>query len=258
MSYISLHDQTWIDRQKVAGECATNIFRVIQELILSKTENLNLLDLDNIVLDKCQKYNCAPTFFNYRGFPAASCISVNKTLVHGIPSNYILQDGDIITVDVGITFEGAIVDSARTWLYGQPKTPKHIELIKECYNALLAAQEMVSVGNRLGKIGNAIYKHGKRFGFGVITDYGGHGLDYNQPHADPFVSNKTDSAEGIRITNGLALAIEPMFVIGEVKTTVAEDGWSVYTPGISVHFENTVTLWEDKLYIGVKDDWSIV
>jgi methionyl aminopeptidase len=164
----------------------------------------------------------------------------------------------LVTVDVGVTYNGAICDSARTWIYGPAKLAEHTRLVQECYNALLAGQSMAKIGNRLGAIGNAIYKYATKKGFGVITNYGGHGLDLNKPHADPFVSNKQDPHSGVILDNGLALAIEPMLVIGETKTKVMDDGWAVTTPNINCHFENSVTLMDDKLYIMVEDAWNII
>jgi methionyl aminopeptidase len=256
--FITLKDHKWLSNQQYAGQCVADIFKECQNLILQQTPNLSLKNLELIVYEKCKNHNCVPTFLNYKGFPSAACISVNNTLVHGIVSDYMLQPGDLVTIDVGATFEGAICDSARTWIYGPSNTTENTRMVRECYNALLAGQEMVKIGNRLGAIGNAIYKYATRKGFGVITNYGGHGLDWNKPHADPFVANKQDPNSGIRLENGLSIAVEPMLVMGEVKTKVLDDGWAVTTTGLNCHFENSVTLMDDKLFVMVQDDWNII
>lgn len=253
---ISLKDYSWLSKQKIAGRCISNIFDAVEKFI--KTEkNISLKDIENLALKYFPQYDCTPTFLNYLGFPSSICISVNKQLVHGIVTDYILQPGDIVSVDIGATYNGAIADAARTWIFGQTKDPRHEMLIASCKKALKEAISVVKVGNRLGSIGHVISKAATSSGFGVITEYGGHGLDYNTPHCSPFVENKQRPDFGIRFANGLSIAIEPMFVIGSTKTTVSkDDGWTVYTQDIGVHFEDTVTLFDNETHLitGFKGD----
>lgn len=249
IQYITLKDEQWLQRQQYAGHCSSNILKEVGKTILESVPKLSLKDLEQITYDYCKSNNCTPTFLNYSGFPSAACISVNNQLVHGIVIDYVLQPGDVISYDVGTTYEGAIADAARTWIYGKPKCSEHMRLVDEGYKTLLEAQKHVKIGNRLGVIGNAIYKYASRQGFGVVCNYGGHGLDYNNPHTDPFVANKQQPNEGIRMVNGLSIAIEPMLTIGETKTKLSEDGWTVSTTDVGCHFENSITIWDDKVHI---------
>jgi methionyl aminopeptidase len=246
---VVLKDEKWLACQKHAGHCVSNILKECGSVILEKKPNLNLQYLESIVFKYCKLHNCIPTFLGYDGFPSAACISVNKAMVHGIVTDYELQPGDIVSVDVGATYKGAIADAARTWIYGKPLSLEHSRLLKEGYNSLLEGQKQVVIGNRLGSIGNSIYKYATKHGYGVVTNYGGHGLEYDKAHTDPFVANKQQPNDGIRITNGLSIAIEPMLVIGEAKTKIEADGWTVTTPNIGCHFENSVTVWENKAHI---------
>jgi methionyl aminopeptidase len=246
---VILVDGIWLKRQKIAGRCIRNIFKEIELLLLSGG-TISLKDLETLSLKYIDLYGCTPTFLNYKGFPSAICTSVNNQLVHGIVTDYILKSGDVVSVDIGVTYEGAIADAARTWIFGEPKTSQHVSLINSCKRALKEAVSSIGVGKQLGVIGNAISKVAAATGFNVITDYGGHGLYYNTPHCSPFVENRQKPNVGIRMVNGLSIAIEPMFVIGDTRTTVSkEDKWTVYTKDIGVHFEDTVTLFDDELHL---------
>jgi methionyl aminopeptidase len=250
--YITLKDREWLDLQIHAGKCISILFSEINNYL--KKDNISLKDLENLALIVAKQFNCEPTFLNYKGFPSAICTSVNKQLVHGIATNYILQDGDLISVDVGMTYNGVIADAARTWIYGTPKSNEHVRMIDVCKNALDLAIDSVAIGKQIGCIGNAIHKYVSSQGFSIITDYGGHGIGLNnQPHCDPFISNKSEINEGIRITPGLSIAIEPMIVIGDAKTEVANDGWTVYTPDYGCHFEDSITIMDDGIYNTTRD-----
>jgi len=249
-SLIVLKDYHWLKRQKHAGRCVSNILKAFDGMIKDKTPNLSLLDIEQIALTYMKYYDCTPTFKNYKGFPGSVCLSVNKQLVHGIPNDYVLCDGDIVSLDLGATYEGAIADSARTAIYGQPKSPEHVRLVNACEEALNLAIKSIVIGNKLGTIGNTIYKYAQSAGYNVVTNYGGHGIDYDKPHAEPFVANKARTNEGITIQAGLSIAIEPMLVIGSAETKTNEsDKWTVTTSGIGAHFEHSVTVMEDGNHI---------
>lgn len=248
-SLIILKDELWLKRQKIAGKCVATILKECGKLIKTNTPNLSLKDLEQLTYLYTRNMDCTPTFLNYKGFPGAACISVNKQLVHGIPTDYILQDGDIVSVDLGATFEGAIADAARTWIYGTPKSSEYVRLLKVGREALDNGVKAVKIGGRLGEIGYAIHNTVKNSGFNNVINYGGHGLSYNIPHAEPFVSNKDSQNNGIRIENGLSIAIEPMLTIGSTETKVLDDGWTVVTPGLGCHFENSITVFNDEVHI---------
>lgn len=249
-SLIKLKDARWLAKQRVAGSCVGKVLKTLNQLILDKTPNLSLLDLEAEALRQILDAKCTPTFKGYKGFPGSICLSVNKQLVHGIPSNYILQEGDVVKFDLGATYESVIADAAATAIYGEPKLKKHTELIEVCKGALTHAIQSIQIGKQLGCIGNAIHKYvSAKSNFSLITSYGGHGIDLNTPHAPPFVANKAKSNEGPRIQQGLTLAIEPMLAIGDNFTKVEADGWTVTTRDIGVHFEHTIYVDVDKVHV---------
>jgi len=234
-----LKNQDWLDKQRIAGRIAANALVKLENLVKNKTE-LSLIELNEVAERFITDAGGIPTFKGYKGFPAGVCISVNKQLVHGIPTDYHLEEGDVISFDLGVTWEGAIADTAITCIYGQPKSDKHIAIVKATEESLMKGIEAIEVGKRLGCIGNAIYRSAKGNGFNVITKYGGHGLDWNIPHAAPFVENKSELDQGIRIQVGLAIAIEPMLVPASTETKTLADGWTVATEDIGAHFEHSV------------------
>lgn len=242
-----LKDQDWLDKQRIAGRIAANALVKLENLVKKKTE-LSLIELNEVAEKFIVDAGGFPTFKGYKGFPAGVCISVNKQLVHGIPTDYHLQEGDVVSFDLGVTWEGAIADTAITCIYGEPK-PQHVALVKATEESLMKGIEAIQVGKRLGCIGSAIYKSAKGNGFNVITKYGGHGLDWNIPHALPFVENKSEPDQGIRIQVGLAIAIEPMLVPGSTETRTLADGWTVATDDIGAHFEHSVFVHTNRVEI---------
>jgi methionyl aminopeptidase len=246
--FVDLKNQDWLEKQRKAGKIAAQTLQLLQKLVSDKTEK-SLIELNNIAEEYIIQAGGSLTFKGYKGFPAGVCISVNKELVHGIPKDYKLQDGDVVSFDLGVTVEGAIADSAITCIYGPPKSEKHVTLLKACEESLMAGIKAIQIGKNLGVIGNAISKCAKNYGFGVINQYGGHGLSWNTAHAPPFVENKSDPNVGIRIQPGLAIAIEPMFVIGSTDTRVLGDGWTVVTNDIGAHWEHSVFVHENHVEI---------
>lgn len=247
---ISLKDKHWLERQQVAGKCVAGILKTINQMIVEKLPSLSLKDLEAEAIKQFEAAKCEATFKGYKGFPGAICLSVNKQLVHGIPTDYILQDGDVVKFDLGATYQGAIADAAATAIYGTPKSSQHVELVKTCKNSLDHAIKAIQIGKQLGCIGYAIHKYVTSSSrFGLITSYGGHGIDENTPHAAPFVANKSKQNEGPRIQEGLSIAIEPMLVVGDNRTKIGSDGWTVYTSDVGAHFEHSVFVGADKVHV---------
>jgi len=238
---IVLKDAQWLKRQKVSGEAVSACLQHFAKTVTSSS-GMSLKDIEQWSLDILRDHDCTPTFLNYNGFPGAVCLSVNKNLVHGIPTDYILQDGDVVSLDLGATFEGAIADAAFTVIHGKPKEG-HIEMLKLCQDSLMSGIEAFKVGNRLGAIGSAIYRTASGHGMGIVTDYGGHGINYDQPHGAPFVANKARSNEGPRIQNWMSIAIEPMLIMGgSSKTRILKDKWTIAGNDIGCHYEHSITL----------------
>lgn len=245
---IRLKDQTWLDRQLIAGRVASQCIKLATEMI--QGPSCSLKEIERTCEDLMLIHKCIPTFKNYRGtFPGAICASVNNQLVHGIPSDYRLQNGDVVKIDLGVTFEGAIADTATTVIHGQAKKLEHIQLLETCKLALDNAIKSIQIGKQLGVIGSAINHTVKQTRFGLITNYGGHGIDWNKPHAQPFVANKAMGNSGIRIQPGLVIAIEPMVVVGDNRTRVLSDGWTVVTNDVGAHEEHSIFVAEDKIHV---------
>jgi len=247
--FVRLQNNDWLTKQRIAGKITADTLTLLKNLVLEKTSK-SLIELDKVAEDYIISNNCIPTFKGYHGFPNSVCISVNKTLVHGICTDYVLQDGDVVSFDLGATFEEGIADSALTCIFGEPKSQQHIDLVQTTKECLTKAIEVIEVGKHLGCIGNAIYKYAKSKGFSVVDKFGGHGINPGQVHAEPFVSNRADKNEGIRIQPGLTIAIEPLLVIGSSnKTTLADDGWTINAMNICAHEEHSLYIHEDHVEI---------
>ncbi len=245
---VKLKNKDWLDKQRVAGKIAAQTLVKLKGFLEGKTFH-SMATLNEIAERYITEAGGTPTFKGYKGFPAGVCISVNKELVHGIPKDTVLDDGDIVSFDLGVTYEGAIADTALTCIFGTPKSERHVQLVQATEEALMKGIESIAVGKKLGCIGNAIYKFAKGKGFGIINQYGGHGLDWDIPHAAPFVPNKADLEEGIRIQPGLAIAIEPMLTLGSTTTHTLDDGWTVVSDDIGAHFEHSIYVHEDHVEI---------
>lgn len=253
-SLISLKGKDWLDKQRVAGKIAAKALLLLKAEVEKCSGTLTTKYLNDLAETFIEKEGATCTFLGYHDFPCGVCISVNKAMVHGIPSDYVLQDGDLVSFDLGATYQGAIADTAITCIYGTPKSDRHVQLIRDTEEALMRGIAAISVGKRLGVIGQAISKFGRGKGYGVINNYGGHGLDWDIPHAAPFVHNKSNDREGIRITEGLVLAVEPMLTLGSTSTTTMEDGWTVVTPDLSAHQEHSIFVHLD--YVEIITDRS--
>lgn len=246
---IILHDNDWLERQRIAGKIVAKCLSRAKLLIENKTPNLSLKDIESECVKIINDNNCAPTFLNYRGFPGAICTSVNKVIVHGIPTNYKLKDGDIVKIDVGATYQDAIGDAAITAIYSNSLSPAHEKIVKVCKEALYNGIKAIKVGNRIDQISSAIYNTVKNAGLKVITAYGGHGISNNgQLHASPFISNKPEDY-GITIQPGLTITLEPMVTYGNNRTKVGRDGWSVITSNMNAHWENSLYVHKDHVEI---------
>ncbi len=205
----------------------------------------------------CEKHKVVPVFLNYtphgapRPYPASICISVNDEVVHGIPNENpkTLEEGDVVVLDMGITCDGLIVDSAITIGVGQIDE-KAKNLLKATEASLYAGIEASIVGKRTGDIGNAIEKVIKPYGFGIPEELGGHGVGHSV-HEDPFVPNFGKPRQGALIKNGMTFAIEPIINEGTKKIILSKDGYTYKTADgkRSAHFEHTVAIINGKAEI---------
>lgn len=249
-----LQNDDQLENYRKAGRVAGSALLFLKKMVEDGLDK-SLKEMDVLVEEFIRDHDCIPTFKNYKGFPNSCCYSVNHQVVHGIATDYKLQFGDIITFDLGATYDGAIGDTAITLIYGENN--HYQRLIKSTEDALIKGISSISVGSQIGCIGNAIYKHIKNDGFTVINDYGGHSITMTNervgiPHDFPFIANKSKPNEGIRIQAGMILAVEPIAIIGDSHTFVSKDGWTVNGNGMSSHHEHTVWVHDDHVEILTK------
>ena len=207
---------------------------------------MSTLDLDQLAEQHLRAAGGVPTFKGYRGFPGSICASPNTMIVHGIPSDdVVLLDGDILSIDVGVTRQGFVGDSAVTIAVGDvPERTK--ELLRTCQASLQAAVEGCQVGGRLGDIGAAVQGVVEARGFAVVRDLVGHGVGRSM-HEDPQVKNYGQAGTGGELKAGMTLAIEPMITDGSYEIHIDDDGWSIFTvdDSLAAHFEHTVAITDE-------------
>jgi methionyl aminopeptidase len=200
-------------------------------------------ELDSRAEDFIHDHGGRPEFKGYQGFPASICASPNAMIVHGIPGPYRLKEGDIISLDVGVRYEGFVTDSATTVPVGEVprETMRLLETTRRC---LEAATEQARAGNHLGDIGHAIQELAESRGYGVVRDLVSHGVG-RKMHEDPQIPNYGRPGTGPRLLPGMTFAIEPMITLGSYDIRLSEwDGWSIYTAdgSLSAHFEHTLAV----------------
>ncbi|HLT07910.1 MAG TPA: type I methionyl aminopeptidase [Cyclobacteriaceae bacterium] len=202
--------------------------------------------LDKIAEEYIRDHQGVPSFKGYNGFPASLCISVNEVVVHGFPGEYVLKDGDIISVDCGVFHQGFHSDSAYTYPVGEV-SPKIISLLKATKESLYLGIEKAVYGNRIGDIGNAIQKYVEAKGYTVVRELVGHGLGRNL-HEAPEVPNYGKKGSGPLLKEGMVIAIEPMINLGTRNVVQEKDGWTIRTADRkpSAHYEHTVAIFKDR------------
>lgn len=241
---IILKSSNEIQKIREAGKIVSEALSLAGEAVKPgmTTWELNAL-IENVIVG----HNARPSFKNYNGFPAASCISPNCIVVHGIPSKkVILNEGDIVSVDVGAFLNGYHADAARTFPVGQisREAQKLIDVTKECF---FKGAEMAVAGNRLGDIGYAIQSYAEENGYGVVRELVGHGVGRNL-HEEPDIPNFGNAGRGRRLVNGMVIAVEPMINQGTAAVDFdKEDGWTVRSRDrkLSAHYENTLAITPD-------------
>ena len=198
--------------------------------------------IDQAVHDYIVSQGAKPSFLNYNGFPASACISVNATVIHGIPGGYILQEGDIVSIDVGAFYKGFHGDCAATYACGAISTEAQ-KLIDVTKQSFFEGMKFATKGNRVQDISHAIQTYVESNGFSIVRSFVGHGVG-RQLHEEPEVPNFGTPGRGPRLVKGMTLAIEPMVNAGVYDVRVLKDGWTVLTADgkLSAHYENTVLI----------------
>ena len=198
--------------------------------------------IDQAVHDYIVSQGAKPSFLNYNGFPASACISVNSTVIHGIPGGYVLQDGDIVSIDVGAFYKGFHGDCAATFACGAISTEAQ-KLIDVTRQSFFEGMKCAKNGFRVQDISHAIQTYVESNGFSIVRSFVGHGVG-RQLHEEPEVPNFGKPGRGPRLVKGMTIAVEPMVNAGTAEVRVLKDGWTVVTSDgkLSAHYENTVLI----------------
>jgi methionyl aminopeptidase len=228
---------------RIAGQI---LGRVHNEVAKELRAGMSTWDIDRLAEELIRSYGCIPSFLNYEGFPASVCVSVNDEVVHGIPSrSRILQEGDIVSLDMGLIYKGYQSDAART--HGIGPISKEAELlIERTKNSFFEGARMARAGGHLFDIGRAIDASVRPYGYGIVRDLCGHGIGRNM-HEEPEIPNYRVAKRGMKLRAGMTLAIEPMINMGTYAVKWKKDGWTVVTRdgSLSAHYENTVLVTEN-------------
>ncbi len=238
-----------IELMREAGKIVADTHELLKEAI---TPGISTLELDKIAEENIRKYNAIPSFKGYGGFPGTICASINEQVVHGIPGNQIVKEGDIISIDIGAYYKGYHADAAKTHGVGiiSEENRKLIEVTKESFYEGI---KFAKLGYRLSDISHAIQAHVEKHGFSVVRDLVGHGVG-TELHEDPQVPNYGPPGKGPRLKEGMVIAIEPMINAGRYHVKTLLDGWTIVTIDgkNSAHYEHTIAITEDEPLILTK------
>lgn len=240
---ITCKSQREIELMRVAGKIVGSVFKTIQPYLKPGISTQELADIAERTI---RSQGAIPTFKGYGGFPGAICISINETLIHGIPSkNIILKEGDIVSLDVGATYQGYCGDACRTYPVGQVSEEAK-RLMRVTEESFWKAVALVKPGIHLGDISHAIQEYNESHGYSLPRDYTGHGIGTHL-HEDPAIPNYGKAGTGPILQEGMCLAIEPMVASGKHQTRVLPDDWTVKMRDgkISCHYENTIVVTKD-------------
>ncbi|MCQ2794147.1 MAG: type I methionyl aminopeptidase [Bacilli bacterium] len=223
-----------------AGQVVAKVFTTLKPLCVPGVSTLALANKADEVI---RKEGGIPTFLDYQGYPGVICVSVNDTLVHGIPSDkIILHDGDIVSLDVGVTLNGYCADACRTYVVGIAKenAKRLVKVTEECF---FTGVKLIQPGIHLGDVSHAIQAYAESHGYSVPRDYTGHGIGTHL-HEDPSIPNYGLSGTGPILKEGMCLAIEPMIAEGRYATRILSDGWTAKMKDgkLSSHYENTLVV----------------
>lgn len=232
-----------IELMRAAGKI---LGKVHQDLGKALKPGMTTLEIDRIGEEMIRSYGCIPSFKNYQGYPASVCVSVNDEVVHGIPSKKrMIQEGDIVSLDIGVIYKGYHSDAARTHGIGEISKAAS-DLILRTRESFFAGIEYAVAGNHLHQISAAIGGYAENFGYGVVRDLVGHGIGSNL-HEEPEIPNFRKLTRGIKLRPGMTLAIEPMINEGTPAVEWMDDDWTVVTQDgkLSAHYENTVLITDE-------------
>jgi methionyl aminopeptidase len=236
---ISIKSEREIELMRQAGKIVAKVLDLLAKEVKA---GLKTKDLDVIAEREIRRLGGIPSFKGYHGYPASLCVSINDEIVHGIPGERVIKEGDIVSLDVGAIFQKWQGDAARTVGVG-PISLRARELIAATEGAFAAGIKMARDGNHLGDISEAIQKYGESKGFAVVREYTGHGIGQKM-HEDPLIPNFGTAGTGPLLKKGMTFAIEPMLNMGDWPTRLQANNWTVSTRdgSISSHYENTIVI----------------
>lgn len=239
---IILKSKSEIEYLREAGRIVAYAHKILRENI---KPGITTLELDKLAEDAIRECGAMPAFKGYGGFPGTICASINEEVVHGIPSERVLNEGDIISVDIGANKDGYFGDSAKTFAVGNV-SDEAIKLIDVTKQSFYEGLKFCRVGYRLSDVSHAIQTYAEDHGFSVVRDYVGHGVG-TQLHEDPQIPNYGPPGKGPRLTPGMVLAIEPMINAGGYQVKVLDDDWTVVTTdtSLSAHYEHTIAITDE-------------
>ena len=231
-----------IERMAVAGAILVKTMNLLAGKI---RPGVTTRELDEAAERFIRSQGAEPAFKGYRGFPGSICTSPNSMIVHGIPGPYKLGRGDLISIDIGVIYDGWVADAARTFAVG-PVTPIARKLLVTTEEALLVAVDYCRTGNRLGDVSHAIQEHVEAAGLSIVRTLVGHGIGRSM-HEDPQIPNYGTPGTGVPLEDGMALAVEPMVTAGRHAVRVGDDHWAIYSQDGSpaAHFEFTIAITGD-------------
>lgn len=237
---VTIKSQREIELMRHAGKLLGQTLKQLEEAV---RPGMSTWELNQIGEEIIRGYGCIPSFLNYNGYPASICISLNDEVVHGIPrKDFIIQEGDIVSMDAGLIYQGYHADAARTVGVGEI-TENARKLIEVTRQSFFEGIRQAKQGNHIYDISGAIGDYAESFGYGVVRDLVGHGIGKNL-HEDPQIPNFRQRRRGLKLQAGMTLAIEPMVNEGSPDVCWADDDWTVMTEdcSLSAHYENTVLI----------------
>lgn len=231
-----------IELMREAGRLLALVHEELAKII---RPGISTKDIDRACEKMIRSYGCTPNFLNYQGYPGSVCVSVNEEVVHGIPTDrHIIQEGDIVSLDTGLIYQGYHSDAARTHAVGEvsSEAQKLMDVTKQSF---FEGIKMAKAGNHLFDISNAIDAYIRPYGYGIVRDLVGHGIGTHL-HEEPEIPNFAQRRRGLRLQPGMTLAIEPMVNLGTADVRWMKDGWTVISAdhSLSAHYENTILITE--------------
>ncbi|AKX34592.1 methionine aminopeptidase [Spiroplasma litorale] len=239
---ITIKNVEQIGKMRFAGKVLSEALNMLKNMI---KPGVNCLELDKAFIDFISSKGCKSNFKGYYGYPAHICVSINEQLIHGIPKDRVIEEGDIVSIDAGCIYEGYNSDSAFTVICGATTNQLHKKLVELTETSLYLAIEQVRAGVRIGTISATVQNFIEENGFHLPTSYSGHGIGLEM-HEDPFIPNVGIANTGMRLVPGMTICIEPMVQVSTDETVVDDDKWTVLSKdgSMTAHFEHTILVTE--------------